>query len=84
MPGSKSFYNRIIDKMGRPLITSVLTEGELTRLRAKSFGERNRIIQDALARKMRIKVEARRERERRELLRRNLGLPRNIDPKFIF
>jgi len=70
--------------MARKVITAVLSEGELTRLRAKSFGERNRIIQDALAVKMRVRVLARRERERRELMRLRAGRRRNIDPNFIF
>lgn len=70
--------------MARKFITEVLSESELKRLRSKTFIERNAIIQDALAVKMRAKALARREVERKELLRRKLGLPRNIDPKFIF
>ncbi len=34
--------------MTRPLITSVLSESELKTLRAKSFGDRHKIIQDKL------------------------------------
>ncbi|HEC39509.1 hypothetical protein LCGC14_0538430 [marine sediment metagenome] len=42
--------------MTRKLLTAVLTDAELKKLRAKPFPERNKIIQDALNKKMRVKV----------------------------
>lgn len=40
----------------RKLITAALSEKELKELRKKDFLERNKIIQDKLARKQRIKM----------------------------
>lgn len=53
--------------MARPLITSVLTEQELKKLRAKPFLERNKVIQDALNKKMKARVmQLRAEEEKRK------------------
>ena len=45
-------------KMARKLITTALSESQLKALRKKTFLERNKIIQDGLAKhqKMRIKM----------------------------
>lgn len=42
--------------MARKLITAVLSESELKKLRAVPFIQRNKIIQDSLARRQRIKL----------------------------
>ena len=43
--------------MARKLITAALSELQLKALRAKSFIERNKIIQDGLAKHQRIRIE---------------------------
>lgn len=70
--------------MARPLITSVLTPGELARLRALPFPLRNKVIQDKLNMRMKAKAAVRRERERRELMRLRAGRIRNTDRNFAF
>lgn len=70
--------------MGRPLISTVLSEAELKKLRAKPFLERNQIIQDALNKKMNAQAKARRERERKELQNLRANRKRNTDKNFAF
>lgn len=55
--------------MARKFITETLTEKELKELRAKSFPERNKIIQDKLARiqKERI-IKLRMEKNRKDFI----------------
>lgn len=53
--------------MARKLITAVLSESELKKLRAKPFLERNKIIQDKLNMKMKARVmKLRAEEEKRK------------------
>lgn len=44
------------DKMGRKIISERLTPEQLKRLRAVPFIQRNKIIQNELNRKMRVRV----------------------------
>ena len=43
--------------MVRKLITAVLSESELKKLRAKPFLERNKIIQEGLAKHQKVRVQ---------------------------
>ena len=43
--------------MARKLITAVLSESELKKLRAKGFIERNKIIQDGIAKHQKVRLE---------------------------
>ena len=52
--------------MARKLITAVLTEAELKKLRAKPFPERNKIIQDKLAAHQKVNITRIREMKNRK------------------
>jgi len=55
--------------MARKLITAVLSEQELKKLRMKSFPERNKIIQDGIARHQKVRLEKiRKEKNRKDFI----------------